>query len=152
MVNPAAKKQMPIATKRRVLTLVGFFCLFCLCIVMESPPNAIDTRLTQEKHQHTNTPYPLVLRMSLWQFHGAHSQLGSCSQGVYFQRKRLYVNLPYLRLWIKTVIADSSIHGSGRPEEFHLQSPTDPYVSLSAHTAPASLSLGASRLQADAGR
>jgi hypothetical protein len=29
----------------------------------------------------------------------------------------------------------------GRPEEFHLQSPTDPYVNLSIHTARASHSL-----------
>ena len=40
---------------------------------------------------------------------------------------------------------------SGRPEEFHLQSPTDPYVNLSIHTAPASLALETSRSQADAG-
>ncbi len=40
---------------------------------------------------------------------------------------------------------------SGRPEEFHLQSPTEPYVNLSTHTAPASLALGTSRSQADAG-
>ncbi len=40
---------------------------------------------------------------------------------------------------------------SGRPEEFHLQSPTDPYVNLSIHTAPTSLALGTSRPQADAG-
>jgi len=32
----------------------------------------------------------------------------------------------------------------GRPEESHLQSPTDPYMSLSTHTARASLSLEAS--------
>ena len=43
---------------------------------------------------------------------GVTSQLGSFSQEVYFQRKRLYVNLPCLRLWIKTVIADSSIDAS----------------------------------------
>jgi hypothetical protein len=41
--------------------------------------------------------------------------------------------------------------GSGRPDEFHLQSPTEPCVNLSIHTAPASFSLVASRLQADAG-
>src|SRR5512139_1588031 len=37
----------------------------------------------------------------------------------------------------------------GRPEEFHHQSPTEPYVNLSAHTARVSHSLGASRHQAD---
>ena len=37
---------------------------------------------------------------------------------------------------------------SGRPEEFHLQSPTVPYVNLSIHTAPASHSLEISRFQA----
>jgi len=37
----------------------------------------------------------------------------------------------------------------GRPEEFHLQSPTDPYVSLSTHTARASLPPVASQPQAD---
>ena len=41
---------------------------------------------------------------------------------------------------------------SGRLEEFHLQSPTEPCVTVSRHTAPVSLSLGASRPQADAGR
>jgi len=40
----------------------------------------------------------------------------------------------------------------GRPEESHHQSPTDPYVNLSAHTARASHSLEAFRLQADAER
>jgi hypothetical protein len=38
----------------------------------------------------------------------------------------------------------------GRPEESHLQTPTDPYVSLSTHTARASHTLEASRLQVDA--
>jgi hypothetical protein len=37
----------------------------------------------------------------------------------------------------------------GRPEESHLQSPTDPYVSLSTHTARVSHSLEASQLQVD---
>ena len=37
----------------------------------------------------------------------------------------------------------------GRPEESHLQSPTDPYVSLSTHTARVSHFLEASRLQVD---
>ena len=37
---------------------------------------------------------------------------------------------------------------SGRPEEFHLQSPTDPYVNLSIHTAPASHPLQIFRFQA----
>jgi hypothetical protein len=46
---------------------------------------------------------------------------------------------PMLRSWRKP----------GRPEEFHHQSPTEPYVNLSAHTARASHSLGASRHQAD---
>jgi hypothetical protein len=41
--------------------------------------------------------------------------------------------------------------GSSRPEEFHLQSPSDPYVNLSIHTAPASHALGTLRSQADAG-
>ena len=41
---------------------------------------------------------------------------------------------------------------SGRPEEFHLQSPSDPYVNLSIHTAPASLPLETSRSHADAER
>jgi len=40
----------------------------------------------------------------------------------------------------------------GRPEEFHLQSPSDPYVNLSIHTAPASHSLEISRSQAYAKR
>jgi hypothetical protein len=35
----------------------------------------------------------------------------------------------------------------GRPEEFHLQSPTDPYLNLSIHTARASQDLAASRPQ-----
>jgi len=38
----------------------------------------------------------------------------------------------------------------GRPEELHLQSPTDPYVSLSTRTARASLSRAASPLHGDA--
>ena len=37
----------------------------------------------------------------------------------------------------------------GRPEEFHLQSPTDPYVSLSTHTARASHTLETFPLQGD---
>ena len=37
----------------------------------------------------------------------------------------------------------------GRPEEFHHQSPPEPYMNLSAHTARASHSLGASRHQVD---
>ncbi len=41
---------------------------------------------------------------------------------------------------------------SGRPEEFHLQSPTEPYVNLSIHTAPVSHSLETSQFQADAER
>ena len=44
----------------------------------------------------------------------------------------------------------NGINVSGRLEEFHLQSPTDPYVNLSIHTAPASLAPGTSRSQADA--
>jgi hypothetical protein len=36
----------------------------------------------------------------------------------------------------------------GRPEEFHLQSPTDPYVSLSTHTARVRHPLDTSRHQA----
>src|SRR5262249_44915242 len=36
----------------------------------------------------------------------------------------------------------------GRPEEFHHQPPTDPYVNLSIHTARASPPLATSRLQA----
>ena len=43
------------------------------------------------------------------------------------------------------------LQASGRPEEFHLQSPPEPYVNLSIHTAPASLTLGTSQSQADAG-
>ena len=43
------------------------------------------------------------------------------------------------------------IAASGRPEEFHLQSPPEPYVNLSIHTAPARLTLGTSQSQADAG-
>ncbi|MDH3574408.1 MAG: hypothetical protein OEM90_12455, partial [Desulfobacteraceae bacterium] len=39
---------------------------------------------------------------------------------------------------------------SGRPEEFHLQPPSEPCVNLSIHTAPVSHSLETSRLQADA--
>ena len=39
---------------------------------------------------------------------------------------------------------------SGRPEEFHLQSPSEPCVNLSIHTAPASIPLETSRSQADA--
>jgi hypothetical protein len=38
----------------------------------------------------------------------------------------------------------------GRPEESHHQSPTDPYVSFSTHTARVSLSLETSQSQADA--
>jgi hypothetical protein len=41
---------------------------------------------------------------------------------------------------------------SGRPEESHLQSPSEPYVNLSIHTAPASHSLETSRSHADAER
>ncbi len=41
---------------------------------------------------------------------------------------------------------------SGRPEEFHLQSPTAPYVNLSIHTAPVSHSLETSQSQADVER
>jgi hypothetical protein len=40
---------------------------------------------------------------------------------------------------------------SGRLEEFHLQSPIEPYVNLSIHTAPSSLTLGLSKAHADAG-
>jgi hypothetical protein len=53
--------------------------------------------------------------------------------------------------YICIFLALSLLHWSGRPEEFHLQSPTDPYVNLSIHTAPTSLALGTSRPQADAG-
>jgi len=48
------------------------------------------------------------------------------------------------------IFCATSWRTSGRPEEFHLQSPTDPYVNLSIHTAPASLTLGTSQSQADA--
>jgi hypothetical protein len=41
---------------------------------------------------------------------------------------------------------------SGRPEEFHLQSPREPCVNLSIHTAPASIPLETSRSQAYAKR
>jgi hypothetical protein len=41
---------------------------------------------------------------------------------------------------------------SGRPEGSHLQSPSEPYVNLSIHTAPVSHSLEASQFQADAER
>ena len=41
---------------------------------------------------------------------------------------------------------------SGRPEESHLQSPSEPCVNLSIHTAPASLPLETSRSQAYAKR
>jgi len=41
---------------------------------------------------------------------------------------------------------------SGRPEESHLQSPSEPCVNLSIHTAPASHPLETSRSQADAER
>jgi len=41
---------------------------------------------------------------------------------------------------------------SGRPEEFHLQPPSEPCVNLSIHTAPVSHSLETSWLQADAER
>ena len=37
----------------------------------------------------------------------------------------------------------------GRPEEFHLQSPTDPYVNLSIHTARANHTLETFPLQGD---
>ncbi len=40
----------------------------------------------------------------------------------------------------------------GRPEESHHQSPTEPYVNLSIHTARASRSLETSRLPSDAER
>jgi hypothetical protein len=53
--------------------------------------------------------------------------------------------------YICIFLALSLLHWSGRPEEFHLQSPTDPYVNLSIHTAPASLTLETSRFQSDAG-
>jgi hypothetical protein len=46
----------------------------------------------------------------------------------------------------------SEISQSGRPEEFHLQSPSDPHVNLSIHTAPASLPLETSRSKAYAKR
>ncbi len=38
---------------------------------------------------------------------------------------------------------------SGRPEEFHLQPPSEPCVNLSIHTAPVSHSLETSQFQAD---
>ena len=41
-------------------------------------------------------------------------------------------------LWIRE---PTGAGASGRPEEFHLQSPTEPYVNLSIHTAPASLAI-----------
>ena len=41
---------------------------------------------------------------------------------------------------------------SGGAGEFHPHAPTDPYVNLSIHTAPASLPLETSRSQADAER
>ena len=44
----------------------------------------------------------------------------------------------------------SNVTESGRPEEFHLQSPSDPYVNLSIHTAPANHPLETSRSQTDA--
>ena len=49
-------------------------------------------------------------------------------------------------------LAKSKYHQSGesgRPEEFHLQSPSEPYVNLSIHTARASHELETSRSQAD---
>jgi hypothetical protein len=45
-----------------------------------------------------------------------------------------------------------SKHRPGRPEEFHLQSPTDPYVNLSAYTARAGRALTASPLSGDTER
>ena len=47
-----------------------------------------------------------------------------------------------------TFFYDRRSEESGRPEEFHLQSPSDPCVNLSIHTAPASRSLETSRSQA----
>ncbi len=41
---------------------------------------------------------------------------------------------------------------SGRPEDSHLQSPTEPYVSLSTHTARVSRAVETLRLQRDAER
>ena len=49
---------------------------------------------------------------------------------------------------ISQEIGRSSNWEPGRPEEFHLQSPTEPYVNLSIHTARASHSLETSRSQA----
>ena len=46
----------------------------------------------------------------------------------------------------------ASTFESGRPEESHLQSPSEPYVNLSIHTAPVSLPLETSRSKAYAKR
>jgi hypothetical protein len=43
-------------------------------------------------------------------------------------------------------------NGSGRPEDSHLQSPTEPYVNLSTHTAHVSPTVETFLLQRDAER
>ena len=54
-------------------------------------------------------------------------------------------------IWISQNFVDfKRWEESGRLEEFHLQSPTQPYVNLSIHTAPASHPLETSQSQADA--
>ena len=52
--------------------------------------------------------------------------------------------------WNNMMSSRCSVWAPGRPEELHLQSPTDPYVSLSTRTARASLSRVASPLHSDA--
>jgi len=57
----------------------------------------------------------------------------------------------YIRLLDSHLTQSSAVPFSltpGRPVESHHQSPTDPYVNLSAHTAPVSLPLESSRSQA----
>ena len=51
------------------------------------------------------------------------------------------------RSWPIRHFSRRPLYTPGRPEEFHLQSPTDPYVNLSIHTARASHDIAVSRLQ-----
>jgi len=65
---------------------------------------------------------------------------------------RHYLPDAYLFAILLTFLSGILALMPGRPEESHHQSPTDPYVNLSAHTARVSHSLEASRLQVDAER
>ena len=53
--------------------------------------------------------------------------------------------------YLQSVASNPVFHESGRAGESHPHAPTEPYVTVSRHTAPVSLTLETSQSQADAG-